>query len=179
MIFAGSDFYVLFSLLWTFLKVGALIFGGGYVMIPYVEDIVVNQHHWLTRQEFIDAIAAGQATPGPIVVSAAFIGYRVWGIIGGLLSLLAILIPSFILLMFLVRRLSWFSEGRLAAFMRGMFPAAVGIIMAVAFKLGKTTLTGLPQITIAVIALLLLVRLKIGAPWVIVGSGLVGVLLLQ
>lgn len=179
MILAGSDLYVLFTLLWTFLKVGALIFGGGYVMIPYVEEIVVNQHHWLTRQEFIDAIAAGQATPGPIVVSAAFIGYRVWGIVGGILSLLAILIPSFVLLMILVRRLSLFSDGRLAAFMRGMFPAAVGIIMAVAFNLGKTTLIGLPQIAIAFIAFILLARLKVDAPWVIVGSGLAGVLLGQ
>ncbi|MDH4100058.1 MAG: chromate transporter [Nitrospirota bacterium] len=179
MILAGSDLSILITLLWTFLKVGALIFGGGYVMIPYVEDIVVNQHHWLTRQEFIDAIAAGQATPGPIVVSAAFIGYRVWGMVGGLLSLFAILIPSFVLLMLLVRKLSLFSKGRLAEFLRGMFPAAVGIIMAVAFNLGKTALVGLPQVAIAVVAFILLARLKVDPPWVIVGSGVVGVLLLQ
>lgn len=179
MIFTGADLSILLALLWTFLKVGALIFGGGYVMIPYVEDIVVNQYHWLTRQEFIDAIAAGQATPGPIVVSAVFIGYRVWGVVGGVLSLLAVLIPSFILLMLLVQRLSWFSEGRLAAFMQGMFPAAVGIIMAVAFTLGKTTLTGMPRIIIALVAFILLTRFKVDPPWVIVGSGLAGVLLWQ
>src|SRR5207253_8235475 len=81
------------------LRVGAVTFGGGFVMIPEIQAEVVNSHHWLTHQEFADATALGQITPGPVLIMATFVGYRVAGTLGALFATICVFLPSFLMTM--------------------------------------------------------------------------------
>ena len=81
----------------VFLRIGAVTFGGGFVMIPEIQAEVVNSHHWLTHQEFADATALGQITPGPVLIMATFVGYRVAGTLGALLATICVFLPSFLM----------------------------------------------------------------------------------
>src|SRR4030095_3711124 len=85
------------SVSFIFLRTGAVTFGVGFVMIPEIENEVVNSHHWLTHQEFADATALGQITPGPVLIMATFVGYRVAGFFGALFSTLCVFLPSFLM----------------------------------------------------------------------------------
>ena len=111
-----------------FLKVGAFTFGGGLAILAFVEDQVVRQFRWLTAQEFLDGLALGQLTPGPIITLAAFVGYRVAGLAGAVVSAVAIFLPSFVLVLAFVpffdriRRVRWMS-----AALKGLAPAVIGM----------------------------------------------------
>ncbi len=119
-----------------FFKVGALTVGGGLTMIAFMQDQVVDQFHWLTPLEFVDGLALGQFTPGPILVLAAYVGYKVAGIAGALVAAAAAFLPSFILMLALlpmldrVRKYTWTK-----AVLRGMSPAVVGILAVSLFRL--------------------------------------------
>jgi len=112
-----------------FFKVGAFTFGGGLTMIAFIQDQVVNQLHWLTPQEFIDGLALGQFTPGPILMVAAYVGYKVMGIAGAVVGAAAVFFPSFILMLAIlpvlhrVRALVWTK-----AAMQGIGPAVIGVL---------------------------------------------------
>jgi chromate transporter len=112
-----------------FLKVGAVTFGGGLSIIALMQDQVVNQFHWITSQEFIDGLAIGQLTPGPIIMVAAYVGYKVAGVAGAAVAALAIFLPSFVLMLSIlpvldrVRRLAW-----IKAAMKGISPAVIATL---------------------------------------------------
>ena len=112
-----------------FLKVGAVTFGGGLSIIAFIQDQVVNQLHWITPQEFIDGLAIGQLTPGPIIMVAAYVGYKVAGVAGAAVAALAIFLPSFVLMLSIlpfldrVRRLAW-----IRAAMKGISPAVIATL---------------------------------------------------
>jgi chromate transporter len=112
-----------------FFKVGAVTFGGGLTIIAFIQDQVVNQLHWITAEEFLEGLALGQVTPGPIIMVAAFVGYKVAGVLGAAVAAGAIFLPSFILMLAVlpvldrVRALAW-----MRAAMRGIGPAVVGVI---------------------------------------------------
>jgi chromate transporter len=112
-----------------FFKVGALTFDGGLTIIAFIQDQVVNQLHWITAEQFLDALAIGQVTPGPVIMLAAFVGYKVAGFAGATVAAAAIFLPSFLLLFSIlpmldhVRSLAWMRAG-----MRGISPAVVGAI---------------------------------------------------
>jgi chromate transporter len=122
-----------------FLKVGSAIFGGGLVIIPLLEAEVVDQFQWLTRTEFMNGVALGQLTPGPVVITAAFVGYKVAGILGALIATVAIFTPSFAFIMLAspiltqVRRSPW-----VRAFLRGVVSAVLGAVAAAAVPLAQT-----------------------------------------
>lgn len=119
----------LWSVGWFFLKVGAVTFGGGLSIIAFIQDQVVNQFHWITPQEFIDGLAIGQLTPGPIIMVAAYVGYKVAGVAGAAVAALAIFLPSFVLMLSIlpvldrVRRLAW-----IKAAMKGISPAVIATL---------------------------------------------------
>jgi chromate transporter len=125
-----------------FLRAGGLLFGGGYVLIPLVQDDVVERYGWLTNQQFLDGVALGQMTPGPIVITATFVGYGAAGFPGAIVATTAVFLPSFafaiIASQFLDRLRGW----RVAqAFLKGVGPAVVGTIAAVSAQLGRDAIT--------------------------------------
>ena len=126
----------------VFLWAGGLLFGGGYVLIPLIEDAVTNQYGWLTRQQFLDGVALGQATPGPIVITATFVGYGAAGLPGAIVATVAVFAPSFAFAIgtsSLLQRVSAWTAA--AAFLKGVSPAVVGSIAAVSAHLGRSAIT--------------------------------------
>jgi chromate transporter len=119
-----------------FLKVGGVTFGGGLSILAFIQDQVVNQYHWITPQEFLDGLAIGQLTPGPIIMVAAYVGYKVAGVAGAAVAAAAIFLPSFALMLSIVpvldkvRRLAW-----IKAAMKGISPAVIGTIAVVIVQL--------------------------------------------
>jgi chromate transporter len=126
---AGPGSPGLWELAAFFLKVGAFSFGGGLSMLAFIQGQVVNQLHWLTPQEFIDGLALGQLTPGPILMLAAFIGFRTAGAIGAAVAASAIFLPSFLMMLSILPLLRKMKDlGGLRAFMRGVGPAVIGAL---------------------------------------------------
>jgi chromate transporter len=160
-----------------FFKVGALTFGGGLTMIAFIQEQVVNQFHWLTPQEFIDGLALGQFTPGPILMVAAYIGYKVAGLVGALVAAAAIFLPSFILMLSIlpvfdrVRKLVWTK-----AAMKGLGPAVIGSLAISLLQLAPHALPDLFSIAILAVTLVALLVWRVGAVKFMVAGAILGVL---
>jgi len=162
----------------TFLKIGAFTFGGGMVMIPFIEQDAVNTYGWLSRREFVDAIAMGQITPGPIVISSVFIGYKVAGLLGAVAAMGAISLPTFFYSVGAAYQLHRLKTNlRVRAFIRGVGPAVVGMILAAGVTIARASLVDVWTGLLAVACLLALVRFKLDAALVVVAAGVVGLLL--
>ncbi len=163
----------------VFSKVGALVFGGGFVMIPFLQAEIVNHYHWLTAREFSDAIAFGQVTPGPILISAVFIGYKVQRLSGAVVATLAVFLPSFLMTLIAARQLLRLRRSpRVAGFLRGVLPAVVAMLIVTAAGFVRSDLAANWRLLlIAAAALVLLVRFKVDAVYVVLGAGAAGFLL--
>jgi len=165
---------LLLTLSTIFLRIGTITFGGGFVMIPLIESEVVDFHHWLTHQEFVDATALGQITPGPVLITATFIGYRVAGTLGALVATIGIFLPSFIMTVVAGSSLARFHTNKLLqSFLRGVTPAVVGLLVAAGISIGRAGIHSWVGLLIALIAGAVLVRYRPNAIWVILGAGLV------
>ena len=156
---------------WFFLKAGAFIFGSGLAIVPFLRDGVVHQHHWLTDSQFLDAVAMGLITPGPVVITATFIGYLTAGWLGAIVATVAIFTPIFLGVVLPGR---WFIRHRdnaqIQAFVKGATAAAAGAIAGAVVVLSRQTLTDWPAAAIAVVALALLLKWKLKEP-LLVGLG--------
>ncbi|MGB7540571.1 MAG: chromate efflux transporter [Burkholderiales bacterium] len=162
----------------TFAGMSVLLFGGGFVFIPLIEHIVVQEQAWLTRQEFIDAIALGQITPGPILISAAFIGYKVMGLSGAAIATVAIFLPPALLMLVSAHFLIRARESVVVqAVLRGIRPAVVGMIAAAAWSIGTTAVPNWLSAVIFLAALIALLRFRVDVAWIIPLAGLSGLLL--
>jgi chromate transporter len=160
------------SLAFIFLRIGSVTFGGGFVMIPEIEAEVVNSHHWLTHQEFADATALGQITPGPVLIMATFVGYRVAGILGALFSTICVFLPSFLLTIAAGSSFRRFRTNRqMQAFLRGVAPAVAGLLVAAAWSVGRSGIHSIIGLSMAVIILLILLKYRANAFWVLIGAG--------
>jgi chromate transporter len=169
---------LLLALSTIFLRMGAVTFGGGFVMVPLIESEVVNSRHWLTHQEFADATALGQITPGPVLITATFIGYRVAGTLGALFATVSIFLPAFLMTMAAGASLRRFRANEIVqSFLRGVTPAVVGLLVAAALSIGRAGIHTWIGLLIAVIALVVLIRFRPGAFWVIMGAGVLRFLL--
>jgi len=161
-----------------FLKVGAVLYGGGYVLLAFLEQGLVRQHAWLTRQQLLDAVAIGQFTPGPVLSTATFIGYILGGVPGAAVATVAIFLPSFFYVallapvLFRLRQSVW-----IAAFLDSVNVGAIALMAGVTFRLGVDALRGWPSWVVAVTALGVLLRWKVNPAWVVLGGGLAGLLL--
>lgn len=132
----GASTFSNLKLFSIFLKIGAVLYGSGYVLFAYMDESLVTKNHWLTRQQLVDAIAAGQITPGPILSSATFAGYLVNGVTGGVLATIGIFLPSFFISFFLHKLLtSARKSNRLRIFLDGLSAASVSIIAVVGLHL--------------------------------------------
>jgi chromate transporter len=157
-----------------FLRIGTITFGGGFVMIPLIEAEVVDSHHWLTHQEFVDATALGQITPGPVLISATFIGYRVAGTLGALVATVSIFLPSFLMTVVAGSSLARFHTNKIVqSFLKGVTPAVVGLLVAAGISIGRAGIHSWVGLLIALIAGVVLVRYRPNAIWVILGAGIV------
>ena len=161
------------SVSFIFLRIGAVTFGGGYVMIPEIENEVVNSHHWLNHQEFADATALGQITPGPVLIMATFVGYRVAGTPGALLSTLCVFLPSFLMTIAAGSSFRRFRTNRQTqAFLRGVAPAVTGLLAAAAWSVARAGIHSVIGATMAVLILIILLRYRPNAFWVLMGAGI-------
>lgn len=190
------------QLTWVFLRVGTLVFGGGMVMIPILQQDVVVRHQWLTQREFVDAVALGQMTPGPLLVSATFVGYKTmgggWaGLAGATVATLAIFLPSFLMTVLLARQLSRLRGNPvMRGFLRGVNVAVVGLILAAVVSIARVSFQaaaehyGLPlaisdlsyrldafPVGIALAGTVAMLRYKVDAIYIILAAGLLGLLI--
>ncbi len=144
------------------LRTGGLLFGGGYVMIPLIQDAVVSHFAWLTKDQFLDGVALGQSTPGPIVITATFIGYGAAGLAGAAVATLAIFIPAFFFAILTSKFIAAFGEAQLVkAALKGIGAAVVGTILAATARLGGPAFVDVPAVVIGVVALVLLMRWRL------------------
>lgn len=161
----------------TFLKIGALLYGSGYVLLAFLRADFVLRLGWLTDQQLLDAVAIGQVTPGPLFTAATFIGYLLGGTTGALLATLGIFLPSFILvaisnpLIPKIRNSAWASS-----LLDGVNASALGLMAAVTVQLARSSLTDVVTVLIAIFSLFLLLRYKINSTWLIAGGAICGVL---
>jgi chromate transporter len=169
----------LFALVWVALKVGALSYGGGFVIIPLMQADAVNHYHWMTNAQFLNAIALGQLTPGPVVQTVAVVGYAAAGVAGGLLAALAAFAPSFSFVLVGARhfdRLRRDTGPR--AFLGGAGPAAIGAIIGAAVPLAGA-LHETWQLVVLAGAALVLFALRRSVVLTLLLSGLVGLVAVQ
>lgn len=161
-----------------FLKIGAILYGSGYVLVAYLEGGLVDQLGWLTQAELLDAIAIGQFTPGPVLTTATFVGYLIAGVPGAIVATLGIFLPSFLFVLLLnplipkMRQSVW-----LSAFLDAVNVAAVGLMVAVLFNLGRQTFTNWQSVVIAALALAASIRFKVNSAWIVLGGAVLGYLL--
>jgi chromate transporter len=174
---AGSIPFSLTILFLTFLKIGATLYGSGYVLLAYLHADFVHGLGWLTDKQLIDAIAIGQVTPGPVFTTATFIGYLLGGVPGALLATAGIFLPSFIfvaaasLVINRIRNSPW-----TAGFLDGVNVASLGLMLGVTFQLASTAVIDPLTILIATASLFLLLRLKINSTWLIAGGAMIGLI---
>ena len=158
-----------------FLKVGSVLFGSGYVLVAFLRADLVERWHWLTDQQLMDAIAAGQMTPGPVFTTATFIGYVLHGTTGAILATIAIFVPAFVFVALtqpLIPRLR--ASAAATAFLGGVIAASIGLIAAVAVLLVPAVLTTTAQMASAAAALLILLRWRVNPSWLLVAGALLG-----
>jgi len=157
--------------------VGAFSFGGGLSMIAFIQEQVVNNYHWLTQREFIDGLALGQFSPGPILMVAAYIGYKLAGVMGAIVAAIAIFLPSFILMLSILpvferaRKVIWAK-----ATMKGIGPALIGVLTVSLFHLAPYALPDPIAITLLIGTVVALLAWRIGAIKLVLAGTLVGVL---
>jgi chromate transporter len=177
-----SNVYKLFNnttvkMAMVFSGISLSLFGGGYVMIPIMQSLFVNDLHWLTRQEFIDAIAFSQATPGPILVSATFIGYKLAGIIGTVIATIAMFAPSAILMIMVSKLFKKTKDHSLAKDMvAGVKVVVIGLIIASAIRILYQQPFSLGIAAVAMAALILSFKYKVSPVYLIIASISIGII---
>jgi chromate transporter len=165
------------SLCWTAFKVGALSFGGGFVIIPLMQSDAVHTYHWMTNAQFLNAVALGQITPGPVVATVAAVGYGAHGIGGGLLAAAIAFVPSFLFILLGGRRFERIrTDPNPRGFLDGAGPAAIGAILGAAITLAVALQEGWQLAILAGAGVALLV-LRLGVVPTLLGAGAIGVVL--
>lgn len=166
------------TLFLTFLKIGAIVYGSGYVLLAFLRADFVTHLHWLTNRQLLDAVAVGQFTPGPVFTTATFIGYLIGGWGGGLLATLGIFLPSFIFCP-LIMRLLPLAQRRPAIreTLDGVNAAALGLMAAVTMQLARAAVVDLPSALIAAVSLALLLRFGWNSAWFVLAGALTGFLI--
>jgi chromate transporter len=174
----GNSGHVLAEILLFFTKAGAFVFGSGLAIVPFLHQGVVQQFGWLNEHQFLDAVAVAMITPGPVVITVAFIGFLVAGLAGAIMASIGIFLPVYI---FTIVPAPWFKRHRdnpqLKAFVNGATAAATGAITGAVIVLGARAITDIPTAIIALVSLAVLWRFKIGEPIIVTFSGLIGLIL--
>jgi chromate transporter len=171
----GGTGDVLLAILAFFTKAGAFVFGSGLAIVPFLRQGVVHDFGWLTEQQFLDAVAVAMITPGPVVITVAFIGYLVAGVAGAVVAAIGIFLPVYVLT---IVPAPWFARHRdnaqLKAFVQGATAAATGAIAGAVAVLALRTLVDVPTVVIALVSLAMLWRWKVQEPFLVVAAAAVG-----
>jgi chromate transporter len=169
---------VLLEILLFFTKAGSFVFGSGLAIVPFLQQGVVQQFHWLNENQFLDAVAVAMITPGPVVITVAFIGFLVAGFAGSIMAAIGIFLPVYF---FTIVPAPWFKRHRdnpqLKAFVNGATAAATGAITGAVIVLGTRAITDIPTAAIGLVSLAILWRYKITEPVIVTAAGLIGLLL--
>jgi chromate transporter len=164
------------TLFLTFLKIGSVLYGSGYVLLAFLRSDFVHRLGWLTDQQLLDAVAIGQFTPGPVLTTATFVGYLVGGGPGAVLATVGIFLPGFVFvaashpLLPRIRASRW-----TAAILDGVNVAALGLMAGVAWELGRAAIVDAVTAVLALASVVLLIRFKTSSVWLILGGGAVGI----
>jgi chromate transporter len=171
-----ANIETLWSILTFFAKAGAFVFGSGLAIVPFLYGGVVNEHHWLTERQFIDAVVVAMITPGPVVITVGFIGFLVAGLLGAIIAALGTFLPCYL---FTIIPAPYFKKyGKrpdIAAFVNGVTAAAIGAITGAVIVLGRRSIIDIPTVLLAVATLGLLWKgKKVPEPLIVLGAGVVG-----
>ena len=169
---------VLAQILWFFTKAGAFVFGSGLAIVPFLYGGVVQEYRWLTDKQFLDAVAVAMLTPGPVVITVAFIGYLVAGLAGGTAAAIGVFLPTYLFVVIPYRWFDRFGENpQVKAFVNGVTAAAAGAIAGDCVVLGRRAIFDLPTALIGLAAFGLLWRLKVPEPILIAAAGVTGLII--
>jgi chromate transporter len=158
-----------------FLKIGSVLYGSGYVLLAFLQGSLVDNWHWLTEVQLLDAAAVGQVTPGPVFTTATFIGYILGGPASAILATVAIFLPSFIFVALSGPLIPRIRRSALAgAFLDGVNASSLALMAAVTVQLGRSAMIDPLTILLAVSSTVLLLRFKVNSAWLIVGAAMVG-----
>ncbi len=159
----------------VFLKVGALLYGSGYVLLAFLRSDLVVHYGWLTDQKLLDAVAIGQFTPGPVFTTATFVGYVLAGVPGAVLATVGIFLPSFCFVALLGRMMPYIRKSPwTAALLDGVNVAALGLMAAVTWQLARAAIIDIPTLLLAVAAAILLFRYRINSAWLVLAGAIIG-----
>jgi chromate transporter len=174
---SGADGSILSKLLLFFLKAGSLTFGSGLVIVPFLEKGLVQQTGWLDERQFLVAVAMGMISPGPVVITATFVGYLVAGFWGSVVSTVGIFLPSFLMILVVAPILMRYRENlNVKGFVKGAYAAAIGTILGACVLLGKIAIGDWLTALIALVSLVLLVRWKVSNPLLVAATGVIGLI---
>src|SRR5450631_3892652 len=163
------------KLLFFFLKAGSLTFGSGLVIVPFLEQGLVQQYGWLDQRQFLIAVAVGMISPGPVVITATFVGYLVAGFWGSLVSTVGIFLPSFILVLVAAPLLAKYrGNPNVQGFVKGAYAAAIGTILGACILLGRIAIGDWLTALIGVVSLAILFRWKVNNPLLIAATAAIG-----
>jgi chromate transporter len=168
----------LFGILLYFAKAGMFVFGSGLAVVPFLYGGVVQEHHWLTDRQFVDAVAVAMITPGPVVITVAFIGYLVAGISGATAAAVGIFFPVYLVVVLLAPSYKrWAKNPQLNAFVRGVTAAATGAIAGAVIVLARSSIYDAATLMISVITFGILTKWKVPEPILIACAAVSGLLL--
>jgi chromate transporter len=159
----------------VFLKIGAVLYGSGYVLLAFLQGELVERLGWITSQQLLDAVSVGQVTPGPVFTTATFVGYLVAGFWGAVVATVGIFLPSFVFVALLTRIVAWMrASPTLGAVLDGVNAAAVGLIVGVSVQLAGDAIVDLLTLAVLAAAGVLLWRTQLNSAWLIAGGATVG-----
>jgi chromate transporter len=161
----------------SFLKIGSVLYGSGYVLLAFLQKDFVERSHWLTSQQLLDAVAIGQLTPGPVFTTATFIGYLLAGNAGAIAGTIGIFLPAFVWVAIVnpwVPKLR--QSSRFSAFLDGVNAASLGLMAVVTWELGRSALMDELTIVLAILSAIAVFRFKVNSAWLVLGGALIGFL---
>jgi chromate transporter len=165
------------KLLLFFLKAGCLTFGSGLVIVPFLEQGLVQQYNWLDQRQFLIAVAVGMISPGPVVITATFVGYLVAGFWGSLVSTVGIFLPSFLLVLIAAPLLAKYRlNPNVQGFVKGAYAAAIGTILGACVLLGRIAIGDWLTVLIGLASLAVLFRWKVSNPLLIAVTAVIGLI---
>jgi chromate transporter len=172
---AAATPFGLLPLFLTFAKIGSVLFGSGYVLLAFLRAELVERNHWLTEAQLLDAVAAGQITPGPLFTTATFVGYLLAGGTGALVATLGIFAPAFVFVDVSGPLVPWLRRSPAAgAFLDGVNAASLALMAVVTWQLAGAAITGVPTAALALVSALLLARYRVNSLWLVLGGAIAG-----